>query len=59
MDDTNTKTLGPFPFTGPAKGAKRPNRKAHGGVCYVDVRENGKRRERNVNGAHSEIGTWQ
>lgn len=52
------KTLGPFPFTGPAKGTHSPNRAAHGNVCFVDVRPNGARRERNVNGRHEELGSW-
>lgn len=55
--ETSIETLGPFPFTGPIKGATE-NRAAHGCACFTDRRSDGSTRERNVNGSHVETGPW-
>ena len=56
---TPYKTTVPFPFTGPAKGARRENRAAHGGISFMQERSDGARREVNVNGNHREFGSWR
>ena len=61
QDAANTNeitTLGPYCFGGTVKFPVAENRAAHGCVLYVDVRADGMRRQRNVNGWHEEIGEW-
>jgi len=50
-------TFGPYPYQTPAR--RDQNRAAHGGVAYLDKRADGKRRIRNVNGVHEEVGPWR
>jgi hypothetical protein len=52
------------PFGGPAPGARRPNPRAHGNVCYLQTRKCSKTGRRfvrviNVNGVHREVGAWR
>ena len=56
--DTIIDELGPYPFTGTARGCPRQNLAAHGGVKVIQVREDRARREVNVNGAEKEYGRW-
>jgi hypothetical protein len=57
VDAGSIETFGPYPYTGPARGAEE-NASAHGNVSYVDRDSHGRTRDRNVNGAHEETGAW-
>jgi hypothetical protein len=52
------QTSRPLPYSGPIQ-ARRPNPYASGGVRYIERCSCGYVRERNVNGAQTELGAWQ
>ena len=51
-------TSGPFPYRAPVANGPEGNPAARGGCCFLDVRDDGARRLRNVNGNHTEVGAW-
>ena len=61
MEDRITRHAVAHFFSSPVRRSDEDeyNPAAHGCVCYLETREDGRTRRVNVNGSHEEIGPWR